>query len=369
MQPEPASPAEPRSPRERRRIVAFAAFCLITAGAAAAYVRTAARRSALGAAPASGSAAAVVASGSAAPLASVLPPPTLAELRAHPHLYVRSTREGELGRIAIASLDRPDERLLLELGCERAHFGKTRGVCMKDNRDQVHPPALALFTEELVTRAAERALAGFPSRARISPDERLAATTVFVTGDSYGGDFSTRTTLFALPAGDPLGDLEQFAASRDGRPFRSVDFNYWGVTFAKDANRFYATLGTKGQTYLVEGNVKARRVKVLRAGVECPSLSPNEKRLAFKHRTGPGYVWRIAVLELQTLADRVLPGESRNIDDQVEWLDDDHVLYGISEERGRPSEAMNVWVSPVDGDGAPRIFAHAAVSPAVVGRR
>jgi hypothetical protein len=33
-----------------------------------------------------------------------------------------------------------------------------------------------------------------------------------------------------------------------------VDINFWGVTFARAPGRFYATLGTKGHTYLVEGD-------------------------------------------------------------------------------------------------------------------
>ena len=38
--------------------------------------------------------------------------------------------------------------------------------------------------------------------------------------------------------------------------------------------------------------------------------------------------WRLHVLELATLRETAL-AETRSVDDQVEWLDDDTVLYGV----------------------------------------
>src|SRR5262245_31936724 len=120
MQPEPASPTERSSPQGRGRLLAFAAFCLVTVSAAAGYVTLAARRSGAAKAVAAPAVSASLGSGSngaASPPAR--PQPTLAELRAEPHVYLRSTRDGEHGRIAVASLAHPDERRrLLELGCE-----------------------------------------------------------------------------------------------------------------------------------------------------------------------------------------------------------------------------------------------------------
>ena len=99
--------------------------------------------------------------------------------------------------------------------------------------------------------------------------------TVFVTGHSYAdGTFSTHTTIVDGTSGDELADMESFAVYRDGERIQSPDFNFWGVTFARDSNKIYATLGTAGKTYLVEGNVRERRFDVLRDTVECPSLSP-----------------------------------------------------------------------------------------------
>jgi len=163
--------------------------------------------------------------------------------------------------------------------------------------------------------------------------------------------------------GSSLGDLETFSAMKDGKRLQSVDFNYWGVTFdPADSRHFFATLGTGGHTYLVEGDVATRTVKILRDGVECPSVSPDGKRVAFKQRVSGGGVldvkWRLSVLSLDSLADHPL-AETRNVDDQAEWLDDATVLYSV---------AADIYAVPADGSGAPRLFTRRADSPAVVGR-
>jgi hypothetical protein len=48
--------------------------------------------------------------------------------------------------------------------------------------------------------------------------------------------------------------------------------------------------------------------------------------------------------------------EPRSIDDQVEWLDDDRVLYGADHA---------VWTVPADGSGAPVKYLAGAGSPSV----
>lgn len=138
------------------------------------------------------------------------------------------------------------------------------------------------------------------------------------------------------------------------------------MTFADD-NRFFATLGTGGNTFLVEGDVAARRLTVLESGVECPSLSPDGTRIAFKQRNDAGFgpvEWHIAVLTLDTGAVTHL-AEQRNVDDQVAWLDDETVMYGLPrDETGSP--VTDVWVVPADGTGQPAVFIHGASSPRVV---
>src|SRR6185295_392109 len=133
---------------------------------------------------------------------------------------------------------------------------------------------------------------------------------------------------------------------RNGARFKAADVNFWGVTFSEDSRVFYATLRTAAgadapNTYLVRGELALRRLTVLRENVECPSLSPDNRMLAYKKRVGPSPdPWRIHTLDLPTNAERIVEGEKRYIDDQVEWLADRHVLYGVPR---RTTSISDVW--------------------------
>ena len=181
------------------------------------------------------------------------------------------------------------------------------------------PPAgpchVAVFAGDLRRHVHGRhrvPLTGVPSRTRVSPDGRWAAATVFEHGHSYAEDgFSTRTTIMDTATGRVYADLEQFDVERDGRRFKLPDFNFWGVTFAPDSDTFYATLSSGGVNYLVVGRVTTRRARVLRTGVECPSLSPDGTHIAYKHRIGRD-AWQLWLFDLQTGAERALSSETRN---------------------------------------------------------
>ncbi|MEV6205805.1 hypothetical protein [Kitasatospora sp. NPDC051914] len=148
-----------------------------------------------------------------------------------------------------------------------------------------------------------------------------------------------------------LQTLEDFAITRDGRPYRAADVNYWGVTFTADDNRFYATLATGGRRHLVEGDLAAPTVRTVADNVECPSLSPDGRRIAFEQAVDgdPVKGWRPAVMDLASGAVRVLP-EQRSVDDQPAWLDDATVAYALQ----RPDGVNDVWSVPADGPAAPR---------------
>jgi uncharacterized repeat protein (TIGR01451 family) len=268
-------------------------------------------------------------------------------------------------RAAVVPLESPEgARGMTRLACQRVYFAAGRGLCLGEgggtsalDEDVIATHAYVFGSDFQITH--DVSLGGFPSRVRVSPDGRYGAATVFVAGHSYAdAGFSTETTLIDLENGATLGNLEKFAVLREGGRFRGVDFNYWGVTFAPGGDRFYATLATGGRTYLVEGSVGARQMRTLRENVECPSLSPDGHRLAFKKRVGGLLrpVWRFHVLDLATMTETPL-AELRSIDDQIEWLDDRQVLYG---------EGSTVWVAAADGTGQPRKFLSQASSPTVL---
>lgn len=268
------------------------------------------------------------------------------------------------GAVSFAKLSTtPSRRMRTKLVCDRVYFAAGHGLCLAAARGAgasvLGPSFLAkLFDTRFVSTRSVR-LPGIPSRARISPDGRFGAVTSFVSGHSYAdpGGFSTQTTIIDMGAGKVLSNIEDYQFTKDGRRIRSPDFNLWGVTFAQDGDRFFATLGTKGKTYLVEGSVSGQRARVLVDNVECPSLSPDNTKVAFKKIIGGDEgAWVLHVLDLRTMAQTQLT-ETRPIDDQVEWLDNSRILYGLEDE---------VWVVPSDGTGNPAPFLTSAGSPAVV---
>ncbi|WP_328328786.1 hypothetical protein OHA70_04415 [Kribbella sp. NBC_00382] len=189
---------------------------------------------------------------------------------------------------------------------------------------------------------------GNPSRVRVSPSGHLAAWTVFRSGDSYmmAGAFSTTAGIYDLKTGTHYGSLEDFTASVDGKPYRSTDVNYWGVTFAADDLTFYATMASKGKTWLMRGNLQNRTLTALHENVECPSLSPDGTRIAYKFRDGK--TWRLHVLTLATQHDVAL-AETSHVDDQPAWVNDKTIAYS-KQDGGGPG----VFVVPADGTGQPR---------------
>ena len=291
-------------------------------------------------------------------------PADLSAYSARPHVvFVNTSLDDYNDRLAVLALDdRTGSRSVANLRCERVHVGAGVGLCLTADRGVLTRYYGYLF-DEAFHPLSEFPLKGIPSRARVSPDGRLGAFTVFVSGDSYtNNSFSTRTTILDTASSQVLGDLEQFTAIRDGQPFRAADFNYWGVTFAHDPGVFYATLATGGHMWLVRGSVPRREVTVVYDGVECPSLSPDDTRVVFKKRENESgrLGWRLHVLDLQKLA-AVAVAETRSVDDQAEWLDRDHVLYALPRDAGGTA----LWSVPADGSGTPVLFLDNAYSPAI----
>ena len=283
-----------------------------------------------------------------------------------PHVVFRSTSLGPTyGHIAVVPLDQPSgPRGATPVECERVYSMGETGLCLSADRGVVTTYKTQLLDGELGL-GRELDTTGLPSRARVSRDGRLAATTTFVSGHSYAATgFSTKTTIYDTSSAAALADLEEFRILRDGEPYRSADVNVWGVTFGADSSRFYATMASKGSTYLVRGDVGERTLRTMARNVECPSLSPDGSRIVYKKQdstSGP-LRWRLHLLDLATGQETTL-SETRSVDDQVEWLDDDRVIYGLPRDG---SAVTDVWVVPVDGTGRPSVFIPRAWSPAVV---
>ena len=291
----------------------------------------------------------------------------LADLRRGSYVAFRNMAPGPAyGHLTFASLEPGAARVVTALSCHRTHFSGKVGMCLAIATAPAGFLGYLIDDDMRVTQTME--LPGMPSRTRVSRNSELAAYTVFVSGDSYlASGLSTRTRLVDPRSAISIADLESLPVTRDGKPFRAVDFNFWGVTFTRDARRFYATLGTGGRILLVEGDVAARTLRVIAEDIECPSLSPDETHIAFKKRFGSGFDawWQPAVVDLATMTVRQLP-EPKHIDDQVEWLDDGHILYAVGHSTSAAQRRADIWTLAIDGASAPVVFLNDAESPAIV---
>jgi hypothetical protein len=261
------------------------------------------------------------------------------------------------GRIAIAPLagGNAGERVLAGPSCQRVAVAAGKGLCLDVLGTEM---SVKVMDADLNVRHVA-SLPGIPSRARISPDGRWGRITAFVVGHAYTspGEFSTAATIIDLRTGRPVADLEKdFTVTDGGNVVDARDRNYWGLTFAADGDTFFATLATGGDTWLIKGSIKARRAETIHRNVECPSLSPDGARIAYKKAIARNpSVWRFHVLDLATVKETAL-SETRSVDDQLSWLDDRHVLYGAEEK---------IWMADADGSGRPKVWMAAADSPTV----
>lgn len=254
-------------------------------------------------------------------------------------------------------------RIASNLKCARFYAAAGTGVCLQSVPGVLKQSNRALLLDAGLRTLRTFPLAGTPSRARVSPSGRFVAWTVFVSGESYSSAFfSTRTSILDTRTMRLTPSMESFSVVMDGKPYHASDINFWGVTFASDDDTFYATLNTANRTYLVRGSLSRRTVTTLVQNVECPSLSPDGTRVAFKKRVLSGTaLWHEYVLDLGTLHETAL-AERHSVDDQAVWLDDHTVAYALPTD-GEVG-ASDLWSVPVNGTGSPRLLIAGASSPA-----
>ncbi|GAA0596076.1 hypothetical protein [Streptomyces crystallinus] len=279
-----------------------------------------------------------------------------------PGLYFRDSATGRVARLPGDGAP----RVVGGPSCERFHAAGERALCLRKL------PGLPARTQALVLdrrlREVRRVtVPGIPNRARVSASGHLLSWTAFAVGDSYAASgFSTRTSVLDLRTGYLIKSIEDIPLTIGGTRYHAPDVNYWGVTFARDDNRFYATVSSRGRTHLVEGDLRNWSARAVRENVECPSLSPDNTRIAFKKKVSgdPRAPWRLYVLDLAGMREHAL-AERRGVDDQAAWLDDRTLAYALP---GRDGRASDVWSVPADGTGAPRLVAPGGSSPVAVGR-
>lgn len=248
-----------------------------------------------------------------------------------------------------------------ELACQRFYAAGGTSVCLK-----LSGPGPSYAAE--VSRGGKPVktipLPGIPSRAKVSQSGNVVSWTSFVTGDSYSvpGGFSTRTGFFDVRTGETVESIEHFAATVEGAPLTASDANYWGLTVGSDDRTFYATLASGGFTWLVKGDLVSKSVTSLRRDAECPSLSPDGTKVAYKKRIGRLGPWDLAVLDLATGTEKRLPGTA-GIDDQATWLTESELAFAAVP---KDAKLPAVHVAPADGSQPAKVLIADATSPSPV---
>ncbi|MDX8048839.1 hypothetical protein SK571_05565 [Lentzea sp. BCCO 10_0798] len=248
-----------------------------------------------------------------------------------------------------------------ELVCQRFYVAGGTSVCLKLSGPG---PTYSAVVSRDGKPVRTIPLPGIPSRAKVSQSGNVVSWTSFVTGDSYSvpGGFSTRTGFHDLRTGETVESLEHFAATVEGAPHTASDVNYWGLTVASDDRTFYATLASGGFTWLVKGDLTTKSVTTLRRDAECPSLSPDGTKVAYKKRIGRLGPWDLAVLDLATNTETRLPGTA-GIDDQATWLTTGELAFAAVP---KDAKLPAVHVVPADGSQPARVLISDATSPSPV---
>lgn len=285
------------------------------------------------------------------------------QLPSEHRIVFRNTASGAgYGMVGAVSLEDPQgPRGLGTVPCDRVDAADGLVSCMRTQRGiptTFDTKVLNAGGEEIATWP----LPGVPSRTRVS-DDGLVATTAFVTGHSYAGDSFSTETAVRSPDGRDYGNLEDFTMLVDGAKLAAIDRNVWGVSFA-GGNDFYVTVASGGKTWLMRGSFSARTLTSVKENAECPSVSPDGQRIAYKKRRNEAGVvhWDIAVMTLSTKRETVIPLPS-SLDDQLEWLDNGHLLYGVP----RPGAVgdSDVFSIGATAHARPKLLIEHAWSPSV----
>lgn len=264
---------------------------------------------------------------------------------------------GHVGYVNLAG-----ERFITPLTCQRVDWNRNGGICLQSGSIGVQARGLLL---DSTLRPTSRFPVATPSRAEVSPDGSGVSWTGFVTGHDYlaAGEFATTTQLIDVER--QLGaDLETDFVTlvADGTDLGSLDENYWGTSYV-NSQQFYATVGFEGQTNLVFGDVETGRLEIVFENASCPAVSPDGLTIIAKEQRDDAF--QLIAIDVATGSRRDL-AETRSIDDQVEWIDDTSIVYGLlNEEAGTVGQpALDIWVLNVSDGSAPRLLLPFADSPA-----
>lgn len=281
-------------------------------------------------------------------------------------LVVNRVPGDDYGRLAIRHED--GTRTLLDRSCLRVHLAADRGLCLSQ-QDTVVPSYQATFFEASNPEIEVKSYpSGLPSRTRISPDGSFSAVTTFVSGTSYAdvgsGETTTLVTIDDIDGPLRIRGAHQLAIDSNNDRYAIFDAQYWGMTFV-DEDEFYITGFYGDAPEIMRGRLSDMTAEPTGWVGSCPSVSPDGQTVVYKEIRDTGGFDLIAV-DVAT-NERWTLGESRSVDDQVEWLDNDTILYALHPEGGETplQPEFDIWMLDIAEGSEPVLFLPNADSPAV----
>lgn len=291
--------------------------------------------------------------------------------------------------VGLDALQRPTSRTPTKLSCPRLSLAQSSAkpedgkiFCFSNkklgsNNGTYTPPTGHVFNHQLVLqRSFEPHGMGPPmniiSRARISPDGKYIASTVFTLGSSYtatGQMFSTEARIGSTDGSMKPENIEKWKVlGKNNTAITAADINLWGGTFdPTNTDRFLVTVSTGGKPRLAEGSVARREIRIINddADIECPSYSPDGKKIAFKRVNRKTLLWSPAVLDLATGVETVFDvGAGATVDDQIEWLNDHTIIYEFRSLTAGGKPGMSLMTIDIrNANNKQQMFLDAARSP------
>ena len=104
-------------------------------------------------------------------------------------------------------------------------------------------------------------------------------------------------------------------------------------------------------------------LEVVFENASCPEVSADGSQLVVKEQRGE--MFQLVLIDIASGERRDL-GETRSVDDQVEWLDSDTILYALpnAEEGTDAQPVFDIWAVDVTPGATPRLVVPFADSPA-----
>lgn len=272
----------------------------------------------------------------------------------------------DYGRMAIRHVD--GTRTLLDRRCLRLYVAAGNGVCLSQQDALVPQYTATLFdAADPYQRDIKSYPMALPSRARITPDGATLSATGFVSGSSYtdiGGATATIVFIDSF-ASNELVSLSEFDIDSDDPKYAMEAADFWGTTFV-DNDNFYVTGLFGADPEVMAGSLSTATLRPTTFKGSCPSVSPDGETLVYK-RTRDGGGYDLVAVTLAT-GDNWVLNETRSADDQVEWLDDDTILYALHpvDDDASVQPEWDIWALDITPGSEPQMFLPNADSPAVI---